>query len=112
MFVDLYFPPGLDFDRDEIQQAIEAALGADVEVVGAGVGREGSNLDLALSEEVDRTVALQAIERTLTRLGIPDATLIQISDADERITLRQLRSRTELDPATPSDNRAMPLLPD
>jgi len=51
-FVDLYFPPELPVERDEVQAAIEADLGSVVQVVGAGVGEAGSNLDLEIVGQV------------------------------------------------------------
>jgi hypothetical protein len=41
-FVDLYFPPRLAIDRDEIETAIESDIGAWAAVVGAGTGYSGS----------------------------------------------------------------------
>ena len=41
MFIDIYFPPGLTIDRDEIQVELERQLGSRGEVVGAGTGEAG-----------------------------------------------------------------------
>lgn len=90
-FVDLYFGIGLTVDRDEIQAAIEEDLGAQVDVVGAGTGAAGSNLDLGISEDVD--LALATLARTLTRLGVPEDALVAISDPAEKVTLAELRQR-------------------
>lgn len=93
MFVDLYFPVGLAADRDEIQRAIEALLDGDVEVVGAAIGSSGSNLDLELSPTIDLISALTKIEQVLRGFGVPDATVIAISDRSEPLSLAELRSR-------------------
>jgi hypothetical protein len=92
-FVDLYFPPNLPIERDEVETAIEADLGAWVEVVGAGVGASGSNLDLALQPGCDLGVFLPKFVATLTRLGVPAETMVAISEPLERVTLRELSRR-------------------
>lgn len=93
MFVDLYFPPGLLLDRDEIHEAIEASPQGDAEVVGAGTGVSGSNLDLELMPTIDLIHALRQLEEVLSRLRVPDGTLIVTSEPVERISLADLRLR-------------------
>jgi hypothetical protein len=92
-FVDLYFPPNLPIERDQIQLAIEGDLGTTAEVVGAGSGAAGSNLDLEISETANLRSLLTALAVTLTRLGVPDETLIQVSEPPGKIALSELRSR-------------------
>ena len=93
-FVDLYFPPNLHDDRDEIQSAIEADLGPVVDVVGGGLAETGSNLDLEISWAADVGLVLQALVGTLTRLRVPDETIVAISEPAEKVSLAELRRRS------------------
>ena len=45
MFAELYLPPELPVDRDEVEDAVAELFGEDVECVGAGMSDLGSNLD-------------------------------------------------------------------
>jgi ABC-type molybdate transport system permease subunit len=95
-FVDLYFPPNMPVGRDEIQAAIEEELGSVVEVVGAGTGETGSNLDLEVVEPVDMPPLLAALAVTFARLGLPGETLVAVSEPPERVTLVELRRRCSI----------------
>jgi hypothetical protein len=91
MFIDIYFPPHLPIDRDLIQEELEQQLGLRGEVVGAGGSDAGSNLDLEVFEPVDRRSVIAAIVSTLDRLGVPDETILALSDTGERRSIRELR---------------------
>jgi hypothetical protein len=84
-FVDLYFPLGLEMDRDEIQDAIEREMDEAVEVVGAGVGTTGSHIDLEVRGSIDQVV--NRLAGTLRRLGVPESTRIVVSDPGTTLTL-------------------------
>ncbi|XVU21483.1 hypothetical protein ACQPZJ_29945 [Actinoplanes sp. CA-054009] len=77
--IDLYFPPGLPVDRDEIEEELSEVDG--FEVVGAGSGESGSNLDLevAVGKPVDE--ALRQVREVLGRLGVTGAR-IAVTAAD------------------------------
>jgi len=87
MFIDIYFPPGLTIDRDEIQVELERQLGSRGEVVGAGTGEAGSNLDLEIFDVADRTAVLDLITSALADLGVPPETIIATSDTGEKLAL-------------------------
>ena len=64
---------------DELEDALDSALGDRGEVTGSGTGRTGSNIDVfirddALSEEQD----LRLIRRALADYGLPDTTRVVI----------------------------------
>jgi hypothetical protein len=94
MFIDIYFPAELPVDRDVIQEELEKKLGGRGEVVGAGAGESGSNLDLELFDPVDRGSMIDAIVSTLDRLGVPDETILAMSDTGERRSIREFRKAT------------------
>lgn len=85
-FVDLYFPLGLEVDRDEVQEAIERDLGGAVEVVGSGTGTSGSNLDLEVREGTGDQIVTR-LAGTLRRLGVSAATKIVVSDPPATVML-------------------------
>lgn len=77
-FVDVYFPPGLPIDRDEIEDELSEIAG--LEVVGAGAGETGSNLDLEISSGVSADDALQQVSEVLERLGVAGGVRISVSE--------------------------------
>lgn len=93
MFVDLYFPRELQLDRDEIQERLEAVLEGRGEVVGAGTGPAGTNLDLEIADATDGAAALAAIIETLASIGVPSDTVVAVSDPPSRRTLAELTAR-------------------
>jgi hypothetical protein len=62
MFIDVYLPPRLPIDRDDVEDALAVIDGLDV--VGAGLGESGQNIDL----EVDETSAPEAVLRMIAAL--------------------------------------------
>ena len=93
VYLDLYFPPNLPLDREEIQAAIETDVGPVVTVVGAGLNNRGSNLDLEVSWVTEIDLVLRAVATTLAQLRVPDETLVAISDPPEKVELGELRKR-------------------
>jgi hypothetical protein len=76
-FVDVYFPPGLSIDRDEIEEELIELDG--FEVVGAGSGETGSNIDLEVSSEVSADEAIRQVTDVLERLGVAAGARINMS---------------------------------
>ncbi|BAL87868.1 hypothetical protein AMIS_26480 [Actinoplanes missouriensis 431] len=77
-FVDVYFPPGLPVDRDEIEDELSELDG--FEVVGAGTGESGSNLDLEVSSDLASGDAVRQVTEILERLGVAPGARINVSD--------------------------------
>ncbi|MEU4560506.1 hypothetical protein AB0F72_19180 [Actinoplanes sp. NPDC023936] len=77
-FVDVYFPPGLPVDRDEIEDELSELDG--FEVVGAGTGESGSNLDLEVSSDLAADDAVRQVTEILERLGVAAGARINVSD--------------------------------
>ncbi|GAA2881058.1 hypothetical protein GCM10010443_50230 [Actinoplanes cyaneus] len=77
-FVDVYFPPGLPVDRDEIEDELSELDG--FEVVGAGTGESGSNLDLEVSSDLAADDAVRQVTEVLERLGVAAGARINVSD--------------------------------
>ena len=67
MFVELLLPGGLPFDRDDIEDALVEALGA--ECTGAGAGDGLVNLDLEVPES-DPEAVIAGLRRVLASLEI------------------------------------------
>ncbi|MEV0807807.1 hypothetical protein [Micromonospora sp. NPDC050200] len=88
MFIDVYLPPGLPVDRDEIEEEFEELDG--FEVVGAGVGEEGANIDLEIDPSVPREAALREVVRILDNLGVADRTRLRLSDTGESVNAADL----------------------
>ncbi|WP_329314335.1 hypothetical protein [Streptomyces sp. NBC_01262] len=61
MFVEIVFVR-LSMDRDEVEEALEAAFGVDGEVAGAGGGVGRCHLDLEIAAGLDKTSALKRLE--------------------------------------------------
>ena len=61
-------------DRDEVEDALDRALGSDGQVVGAESGSSGSNLDLEISGDPER--ALTRVTAVLKELGMPADTYL------------------------------------
>jgi hypothetical protein len=76
MDVFIYLPHNIDMARDEIEEALEQALGEVAEVTGGGSGQSGSNIDLAFEDRVPPEKALEIIRAALKNLGIPSAKIV------------------------------------
>lgn len=70
MFVEIIFTVELPVDRDEVEEALEAAFGVDGEVTGAGSGMGSCHLDLEIAAGLDRDGALRRLRDVLAELEI------------------------------------------
>jgi hypothetical protein len=76
VFVEIVFV-GLPIDRDEVEEALEAAFELDGEVTGAGSGIAGHgirrcHLDLEIAEDSEPAAALDRLRTVLSELGVAD----------------------------------------
>jgi hypothetical protein len=71
---------GLPIDRDEVEEALEAAFERDGEVTGAGSGMGCCHLDLELAEDSDPAAALERIRAVLSELGVADRATLNASE--------------------------------
>ncbi|MFD8720028.1 hypothetical protein ACFV2H_18935 [Streptomyces sp. NPDC059629] len=78
MFLEIVFT-GLPIDRDEVEEALEAAFGPDGEITGAGNGMGRCHLDLEIEETVDRDVALERVRSVLAGLGVQEYASLNVS---------------------------------
>jgi hypothetical protein len=69
MFVEIVLT-GLPIDRDEVEEALEAAFGPDGEIAGAGSGMGRSHLDLDVRASLDPRTALDRVRAVLAELGV------------------------------------------
>ncbi|MGQ4377218.1 hypothetical protein ACN6K9_007844 [Streptomyces sp. SAS_267] len=79
MFVEIAFA-GLPIDRDEVEQALDAAFGPDGEITGAGSGMGRCHLDLEIEGSLDRGVALERVRSVLAGLGVQEYATLNVSD--------------------------------
>ncbi|MDF6023021.1 hypothetical protein [Streptomyces sp. JH34] len=79
MFVEIVFV-GLPIDRDDVEEALEAAFEPDGEVTGAGSGLGRCHLDLEIAEGSDTTEALRRLRAVLLELGIADCATLNIGE--------------------------------
>ncbi len=61
---------GSPVDRDEVEDALEAAFGGSGEVTGAGAGMGRCHLDLKVEDGVGRGEALRRVDSVLAELGV------------------------------------------
>ncbi|MEV0649362.1 hypothetical protein AB0I28_29310 [Phytomonospora sp. NPDC050363] len=78
VFVEIVFV-GLPIDRDEVEEALEAAFELDGEVSGAGGGMGRCHLDLEIAASSDPTAALERIRAVLSGLGVDDCATLTVS---------------------------------
>ncbi|MFE0374437.1 hypothetical protein ACFW1M_02410 [Streptomyces inhibens] len=71
---------GLPIDRDEVEEALEAAFELDGEVMGAGSGMGGCHLDLEIAESLDTTAALERLQGVLAELGVAGCATLNVSE--------------------------------
>ncbi|MFD7641812.1 hypothetical protein ACFV4P_14280 [Kitasatospora sp. NPDC059795] len=79
MFVEIVFV-GLPIDRDEVEEALEAAFGSDGEITGAGGGMGRCHLDLEIEESLDPDTALARLRGVLIGLGVEEHATLNVSD--------------------------------
>lgn len=90
MFVEIHLPGPLDVDRDEIEDALEEALGADGEVVGAGAGERGSNLDVEVQPVAGRDDVLRLIAGVVEQLAPGSGARMRPDDTGEWVSVDDL----------------------
>lgn len=78
MFVEIVFV-GLPVDRDEVEEALEAAFELDGEVTGAGSGMGRCHLDLEIKGS-DPTAALKRLRAVLSDLGVADCATLKVGE--------------------------------
>ncbi|GGM10344.1 hypothetical protein [Micromonospora yangpuensis] len=88
MFIEINFTSGLPVDRDDIEDALQE-LDA-FEVVGAGVGELGTNLDVEVVLPISRDEALKLVAELLHRFGVATMACLQVSDPRTRIEVVDL----------------------
>ncbi|MER7693243.1 hypothetical protein [Streptomyces sp. NPDC097610] len=79
MFVEIVFV-GLLIDRDEVEEALEAAFESDGEVTGAGSGMGRCHLDLEIVEGSDTAAALERLRTVLSDLGVASCATLNVSE--------------------------------
>ncbi|MEV0733225.1 hypothetical protein [Polymorphospora sp. NPDC050346] len=83
MYIDIYFTDELPCDRDDIEDALDELDG--FEVVGAGKGVLGSNLDVEVAESIPRARAVSMVTGVLRRFDAHHAAYLRLSDTGERV---------------------------
>jgi hypothetical protein len=86
VFVDIYFSSLETVPRADVEALLEDRLPLGCEIVGAGVGVTGSNIDLEIT---DRT-AVAAILDALRSLDVRADTMLAFSDTGAKVTLEEL----------------------
>lgn len=79
MFVEIVFA-NLPIDRDEVEEALEAAFGPDGEITGAGSGMGHCHLDLEIEENLDPDEALDRLRAVLAELGVEKYATLNVSN--------------------------------
>lgn len=78
-FVEIVFV-GLPIDRDEVEEALEAAFELDGEITGAGSGTGRCHLDLEIAEGSDATAVLERLRAVLSELGVAGHATLDVSE--------------------------------
>ncbi|MEV0913711.1 hypothetical protein AB0I93_05445 [Streptomyces sp. NPDC049967] len=71
---------GLPIDRDEVEEALEAAFELDGEITGAGSGTGRCHLDLEIAEGSDATAVLERLRAVLSELGVAGHATLDVSE--------------------------------
>ncbi|MBL1103458.1 hypothetical protein JK361_02360 [Streptomyces sp. 5-8] len=71
---------GLPVDRDEVEEALEAAFELDGEVTGAVSGMGRCHLDLEIADGSDPAAALERLWPVLSELGVADCATLNVSE--------------------------------
>lgn len=79
MFVEIVFS-GLPIDRDEVEEALEAAFDADGEITGAGTGMGRCHLDLEVEVCPEPDAVLERLRGVLADLGVEEYATLNVSD--------------------------------
>lgn len=86
MDIFIYMTGGLPCGLDELEDALDSALGDRGEVTGTGTGQAGSNIDVFIEEgELTAEQALLLIRRTLADCEVPASTKIVIDGSEHSL---------------------------
>lgn len=70
MDVFIYFAPGVDAAKDEIEDALDEAIGELGEVSGGGIGEKGMTIDVDCEDDVDPKHLVDLIRAALKSVGV------------------------------------------
>lgn len=77
----IYINGRLPCGLDEIEDALDDALGDHGEVSGTGTGEVGSNIDVTIEDdEMEPAAALAILRSALSRFSLPQSTTIVIGE--------------------------------
>ncbi|MFE7788770.1 hypothetical protein [Streptomyces sp. NPDC057460] len=79
LFVEIVLV-GLPIDRDEVEEALEAAFSLDGEVMGAGSGMGRCHIDLEIAEGSEKAAVLDRLRALLSELGVIGCATFNVSD--------------------------------
>ncbi|MGW4381116.1 hypothetical protein [Kitasatospora sp. NPDC004531] len=79
MFVEIVFA-GRPIDRDEVEEALEAAFDSDGEITGGGGGMGRCHFDLEIEPSLDHDTALERIRSVLVGLGVEKCATLNVGD--------------------------------
>ena len=86
MDIFIYMTGRLPCGLDELEDALDSALGDRGEVTGTGTGQAGSNIDVSIEEgELSAEQALLLIRRTLADYDVPASTRIVIDGSEHSL---------------------------
>ncbi len=71
LLVELVFT-GLPIDRDEVEEALQAAFEGIGEITGAGAGMGRCHLDLEVTDGIGTAEVLRRVDSVLAELGIAE----------------------------------------
>jgi len=80
MDIFIYFTSKASIVLDEIEDAIQEALGDKGEVTGSGLGKAGANIDVEIYEDEDGEEAANSIIECLKNMKVPIDTYMRIED--------------------------------
>ncbi|MGW0575452.1 hypothetical protein ACWD25_05655 [Streptomyces sp. NPDC002920] len=88
-FVEIWLDGPIPVDRDDVEDALNEALAGMGEVVGAGTGESGSNLDVEVEDDMAKEDVLRRIFAVLSELGVGDSARVRPGDGDVWIRLSE-----------------------
>lgn len=86
MVIFIYTNGRLNSGIDELEDALDSALGERGEVTGTGTGQVGSNIDIFIEEGmISEEQALLLVQQVLVEFGLPSATKIIIDGIEHTL---------------------------